>query len=35
MSIREMMRHPFITKYLNERKVSGEILQEFKKVLTN
>lgn len=27
MEIREMLRHPFITKYLNEKKVSGDILQ--------
>lgn len=35
MDMRGILRHPFITKYVNERRISGDILQEFKKVLTN
>jgi hypothetical protein len=29
-----MMRHPFITKYLKTGKLSGEVIEEFRKVLS-
>jgi hypothetical protein len=33
MEMREILRHPFITKYLKEKKVGNEVLEEFRKVL--
>lgn len=35
MGIREMLRHPFITKYAKCTKVSEQSLAEFRKVLSN
>jgi len=34
MEMREIMRHPFITKYLKEKKVGNDVLEEFRKVLS-
>jgi serine/threonine protein kinase len=33
MEMREILRHPFITKYLKDRKVGNEVVEEFRKVL--
>ncbi len=33
MVMKDIFKHPFIRKYLNERKVSPDILEEFKRVL--
>ena len=33
MSIKEMMKHPFITKYINARKVTAEVIDDIKKVI--
>ena len=33
MDMREILRHPFITKYLKDRKVGNEVVEEFRKVL--
>jgi serine/threonine protein kinase len=33
MEMRAIMRHPFITMHLNEKKVGGEVLEEFRNVL--
>jgi serine/threonine protein kinase len=33
IEIKEIMRHPFITKYLKDRKVAPEVLEEFRRVL--
>ena len=31
--MREISRHPFITKYLKEKKVGTQVLEEFRRVL--
>ena len=33
MEIREMLRHPFITKYAREKRISSEAVEEFRLVL--
>ena len=33
MEMREILRHPFITKYTREKKVSNEVLEEFRNIL--
>lgn len=34
MVMRDILRHPFITKYLKNKNVDVNVLGEFKKVLT-
>jgi serine/threonine protein kinase len=33
MEMRDIMHHPFITKHLNTGKVSGQIIEDFRRVL--
>ena len=33
MEMREIMRHPFITKYIKDRKIGSNVLEEFKNTL--
>ena len=31
--MRAIMRHPFITKYLKDKKVTTDVLEDFRRVL--
>ena len=33
MEMRDILRHPFITKYMKEKKVGAEVVEEFRKVI--
>ena len=33
MEMREIMRHPFITKYAKDRKIGSNVLEEFRNIL--
>jgi hypothetical protein len=33
MDMRGILRHPFITKYLKDRKVPPEVIEDFRKLI--
>lgn len=33
MEMRDIMRHPFITKYMKDKKVGNDVIEEFRKML--